>query len=510
MPCLQQLPDSVRERFITSLHLDNVLFWIGSGFSRNFGYSSWGEVLAGVAAEIGYAGPLDADRPLRSAELLLSHALMNGKTEFEFNGIVASVLKSQRKTIPEPAWAGMFRNLCPQSLVTTNWDHVLEEILEFLPNVVVRGDLSPQISRNRRNILKIHGNVEQPGSIVVTQSQYNRFQREDTYLSRKVYTLFTEMMPVFIGYSLTDPNIFYLYEEALADFGINKSPGVMVVRPSTVAGADAALAETRLLFHTKDVHLVVAEIGEFLQACQDELAAFRAGNEAFWHDYKDVKRQLTALTLEITNKKSVPPGTLEGLFPGKDAAARAIRAITKMVASPTLYAKIGGSVLSPSNQLPLDTAQTLFQQAIALGNKHGWTPEDISQFDAAVVRHCTTSDGIWDFTTAKTPFLDILAIHPAPGTQTFTDKIEHVRRVLNWSDNKYKGYCWATWNLYLEKIQDAIWITEADREGLIASVEATKLKDGYVGTDEKRWLSVMRDDANTSAPLKVRVEALLA
>ncbi len=74
----------------------------------------------------------------------------------------------------------------------------------------------------------------------------------------------------------------------------------MLVRPSAAAGADKVLEETRVLFQTKEVYLVVAEIGDFLQECRTVLDAFRAGNDKFWHDFNDVKNQLTELTKEIT------------------------------------------------------------------------------------------------------------------------------------------------------------------------------------------------------------------
>ena len=281
----------------------------------------------------------------------------------------------------------------------------------------------------------------------------------------------------------------------------------MLVKPNAAAGAIQALAETRLLFLTKDVHLVEAEIGDFLQDCYDALKAFRAGNDKFWHDYSDVKSQLTAITTKITKSKSVPAGMLDHLFPGKNAAERAIKAISQMVTTPSLYAEIGGNVLSPSSQIPLEDAHLLFQQVIQLGNKHGWSPADHAQFEAAVVKHCSTSDGVWDFTRAETPFTDILTVHPAQGTQAFTDKIEHVRRVLNWSDNRSKGYCWATWGVYMHHID---WLNQTEREGLIASVETMKAGQGCVDTDARRWLEVLRDDAATSAPLKARIHALLS
>lgn len=172
MSCLEQVPNIAKDLLITSFYQKEVFFWIGSGFSRNFGYPSWGDVLDGVSEEIDYKEKIDADKPLRSAELLFSYSVIeHGYDEYQFNSLVLKVLQNKTEKVDWPDWACDFKEIAPQLMVTTNWDTVLEELFEFLPNVVVRGDKKPRISNNRRNILKIHGGMGRPESVVITNSQ---------------------------------------------------------------------------------------------------------------------------------------------------------------------------------------------------------------------------------------------------------------------------------------------------------------------------------------------------
>lgn len=230
MSCLEQLPADKKKSLLSSIFSKSYFLWIGSGFSYNFGYPSWGSVLDEVGKKIKYPFKLNTTQPLRAAELLLSYSRSeSGLDEYHFNSLIAQSISDLRTTYKEPKWLKRFKLFTPNVIVTTNWDSVLEEVFDYIPNKIIRKDPFPKVSTKGRNIFKIHGDMGKPESIVVSQSQYFSFQREDTYLNRKIYTLFSEMSPIFIGYSLSDPNIGFLYEEALAHLGDNSPPAFMVI-----------------------------------------------------------------------------------------------------------------------------------------------------------------------------------------------------------------------------------------------------------------------------------------
>ncbi len=56
-------------------------------------------------------------------------------------------------------------------------------------------------------LYKIHGCTSKPETLVVTNKDYSRFMENDHYLNAKLLTLFAEYPIIFLGYSLSDPNI---------------------------------------------------------------------------------------------------------------------------------------------------------------------------------------------------------------------------------------------------------------------------------------------------------------
>lgn len=56
-------------------------------------------------------------------------------------------------------------------------------------------------------IFKIHGSVNKPSSIVITGEDYDYFNRNCAYLAAKLITIFMEYPIIFIGYSISGPNI---------------------------------------------------------------------------------------------------------------------------------------------------------------------------------------------------------------------------------------------------------------------------------------------------------------
>ncbi|EMZ9465819.1 SIR2 family protein [Escherichia coli] len=303
MSCLDQLSSENKKSLLSSVFSKSYFLWIGSGFSYNFGYPSWGAVLEEIAKRIEYPLKLDSSQPLRAAELLLSYAMSESSIkEYDFNSLVARTIIDLKTETKEPRWLKRFKLFAPNTIVTTNWDEVLEETFEHMANKIIRKDPFPKVSTKGKNIFKIHGDVGKPDSIVITQSQYFSFQREDTYLSRKIYTLFSEMSPIFIGYSLTDPNIGFLYEEALAHLHGKNPPAFMVIHPDA---NPLTFEETKYLFKSKNIHLIKATIEDFLADLSQEYKSFKESPHRFNLEHEHVLPKIKTIMDTVTKGKKI-------------------------------------------------------------------------------------------------------------------------------------------------------------------------------------------------------------
>lgn len=97
-------------------------------------------------------------------------------------------------------------------IVTTNWDVLFEEVCGATP-IVAPEDFTFWDVPGRK-VFKIHGSIQNYGSIVATEQDYNKCDhnlRVGLIGSQLKLTLATKTV-VFVGYSLSDPDFSRLYE----------------------------------------------------------------------------------------------------------------------------------------------------------------------------------------------------------------------------------------------------------------------------------------------------------
>ncbi len=102
------------------------------------------------------------------------------------------------------------------AVITTNYDLFLENKI-FTEDYQVfchQYELFSSDSYNIAEIYKIHGSALDANSIVITQKDYENFDKSRKLFIAKMLTLFAESPIIFLGYSFTDRNI----QTIIADF----------------------------------------------------------------------------------------------------------------------------------------------------------------------------------------------------------------------------------------------------------------------------------------------------
>lgn len=92
-------------------------------------------------------------------------------------------------------------------IITTNWDLFLESLFPDYKVYIGQNELLFSHPQEIGEIYKIHGCSSKPDSFVLTSDDYSEFKDRNPYLAAKLITVFVEHPVVFIGYSLSDPNI---------------------------------------------------------------------------------------------------------------------------------------------------------------------------------------------------------------------------------------------------------------------------------------------------------------
>lgn len=89
------------------------------------------------------------------------------------------------------------------SIITTNYDKLIENIFEFNPLIGNNILLSTMYG----SLYKIHGCIDDPNSLIITEEDYKQFDEKYELIRAQLLSLFIHNPIIFLGYSLEDKNI---------------------------------------------------------------------------------------------------------------------------------------------------------------------------------------------------------------------------------------------------------------------------------------------------------------
>ena len=117
-----------------------------------------------------------------------------------------------------------------KEIITTNWDRQFEEKCGCMP-VVYDADI-PLLDEKRRKVYKIHGSIDNIGTLVMTCSDYEQCYKnlKENLIGGRIKYLLSNKVVVFIGYSLEDEDfkkIWNFIDDALGDL----KPHFYIVSP---------------------------------------------------------------------------------------------------------------------------------------------------------------------------------------------------------------------------------------------------------------------------------------
>ncbi|MDQ0929979.1 hypothetical protein QFZ25_004039 [Bacillus atrophaeus] len=238
----------------TDLIGNKVVFFIGAGFSRDLGYPGWGELLKQIISEnnllekikmssLFYLVSEKEDSDYKKInELMLENLIgvdflrLAGYVDILLkqtndNDIQTEIIKKitqyERKRIAYTdkynEYKDVFKKITPyiSEIITTNYDTNLEYCIENI-SVIHRNLRSVNKDygriKDRIKLYKIHGCItDNNNGIVITEKNYQEFNYSNRYIFNKLYSIFIENNIVFIGYSLSDPNIRSLLNEVIEE-----------------------------------------------------------------------------------------------------------------------------------------------------------------------------------------------------------------------------------------------------------------------------------------------------
>jgi len=201
------------ERLVQKVRENDVVLWAGAGYSLYAGMPSVLKLMEKIKEECNEEEKIHLNRISSLSELSSDFVNMRNGSKNE----LYRILRQEYNINPQTKWVHELLLEIPQitTIITTNYDKLFEEVYGINMDVVITNEQIPLVVK--RNVLyKIHGDIDLPKSIVVTNEDYTDFFRsQDTPVWSKIKSLFAEKTMVFVGYSLADQNISYLYDNVM-------------------------------------------------------------------------------------------------------------------------------------------------------------------------------------------------------------------------------------------------------------------------------------------------------
>lgn len=195
---------------IDSIHNNTLVVFAGAGVSRGepTGLPNFEELTNEIA--LGTGQTRSAEEPFESF-LGRIKAGENNKPGPDVNQFAANILKNkcQDPNRLHKSIVNLFSNDNNVKIITTNYDQMFEKVYPSNPFIVYDAPALP-LGSDIKGIVHLHGNVNNPKYMVVTDEDFGNAYLTDGYASRFLVEVFSNYDVLFIGYSFNDTVLRYL------------------------------------------------------------------------------------------------------------------------------------------------------------------------------------------------------------------------------------------------------------------------------------------------------------
>lgn len=198
-----------------------LVLFVGAGVSCNVeGMPDWNHLIRHMAKAIGYSkcNMCKYKRENCQPTCLFKNDFSNDELlkipQYVFNKDENLYYKTVEKSIPNPSkvdapLSSAIFDINPAHIITTNYDHLLEDSKNpFCSQYeVIIHDKDLLNSKKSKYIIKMHGDLSEPSSLVLKENDYLYYAQNHLLIDHFIKSLWTDHIVLFLGYSLNDYNI---------------------------------------------------------------------------------------------------------------------------------------------------------------------------------------------------------------------------------------------------------------------------------------------------------------
>ncbi len=197
-----------------------LIIFIGSGVSKNVeSMPSWKDLIVAMANFSGYSKCNDCKLKRKGCntkctirtefspdEYLKIPQYAYNKDPDKYSQIINQCFPPVNVDAP---LSQVIFDICPDHIITTNYDNLLESSTNMYRDqydLIVK-DEDLLCAKKSKYIIKMHGDLENPSTIVLKESDYLDYSQNHILIETFVKALLTDHILLFLGYSVSDYNI---------------------------------------------------------------------------------------------------------------------------------------------------------------------------------------------------------------------------------------------------------------------------------------------------------------
>jgi hypothetical protein len=201
-----------KENLFELIRREEVVIWAGAGFSMYAGYPSANELASKI-----YNSLLESEKKHISPHLPLpdlaeEYNRTKGSRHPLYKILIDIFLHQNPKNIKYHQMLAGIPHI--KTIITTNYDRLFELAYGAEGQKITHKNIS-YIDSNKVHIFKVHGDLEDLDSVVLTKTDYLKFIEGE--LNTIYWSIITERIAtkniLFLGFSLEDTNILALYDK---------------------------------------------------------------------------------------------------------------------------------------------------------------------------------------------------------------------------------------------------------------------------------------------------------
>ncbi len=201
---------NIPNELVEQIKRGNGVLFIGAGLSMGAGLPSWEQLVRPLGETI--------DAPPNTDLLRVAQYYEDGTGR---QALLERIMEATDTAGKRPTENHRLLAALPiTTWITTNYDNFLEKTLDEAGirfRKVVRNENVPYRSADRHTLIKMHGDRQQPDTIVITEEDYHTYYKKYLLVKTQLAALAATSTFLFIGYSVSDPDFNQIHAEIAFD-----------------------------------------------------------------------------------------------------------------------------------------------------------------------------------------------------------------------------------------------------------------------------------------------------